>query len=62
MAASNRLKNQHLLWRAGFGPMAENAADLDTVSQKDLWVLLVKTSAKKPEKIEVAQNLLGRFV
>jgi len=58
MAASNRLKNQHLLWRAGFGPMAENAADLDKLSSKDLWGLLLKTSAKKPEKIEVAQNLI----
>jgi uncharacterized protein (DUF1800 family) len=57
MAVSNRLKNQHLLWRAGFGPMAENAAALDTVSSKDLWKLLEKTSAKKPDKIEVAQNL-----
>ncbi|MGF2412214.1 DUF1800 domain-containing protein [Ferruginibacter sp.] len=58
MAVSNRLKNQHLLWRAGFGPMAENAADLDKVSPKELWNVLVKTSAKKPEKIEVAQNLV----
>ncbi|MGC4101398.1 DUF1800 domain-containing protein [Ferruginibacter sp.] len=58
MAASNRLKNQHLLWRAGFGPMAENAAELDKVSQKELWALLLKTSAKKPEKIEVAQGLV----
>ena len=58
MAVSNRLKNQHLLWRAAFGPMAENAADLDNISQKKLWELLVKTSSKKPEKIEVAQNLV----
>jgi uncharacterized protein (DUF1800 family) len=58
MAISNRLKNQHLLWRAGFGPMAENAANLDKVSQKELWALLLKTSSKKPEKIEVAQNLV----
>ncbi len=58
MAVSNRLKNQHLLWRAGFGPMAENAADLDKISQKELWGLLQKTSAKKPEKINVAQNLV----
>ncbi len=57
MAVSNRLKNQHLLWRAGFGPMAENAAELDTISQKDLWALLLKTSAKAPQKINVAQNL-----
>jgi uncharacterized protein (DUF1800 family) len=58
MPVSNRLKNQHLLWRAGFGPMAENAAALDTISQKDLWKLLLKTSAGKPEKINVAQNLV----
>jgi uncharacterized protein (DUF1800 family) len=57
MAVNNRLKNQHLLWRAGFGPMAENAEELDKISSKELWSLLVKTSAKKPEKIEVAQNL-----
>ena len=37
--------------------MAENAAALDTQSSKDLWKLLEKTSAKKPDKIEVAQNL-----
>ena len=58
MPASNRLKNQHLLWRSAFGPMAENAADLDNISQKKLWELLLKTSAKKPDKLEVAQNLV----
>ena len=39
MPASNRLKNQHLLWRAAFGPMAENAESLDIISQKKLWKL-----------------------
>ena len=58
MAVTNRLKNQHLLWRSAFGPMAENAADLDNISQKKLWELLLKTSAKRPDKIEVAQNLV----
>ena len=58
MAVTNRLKNQHLLWRSAFGPMAENAADLDDISQKKLWELLLKTSAKRPDKIEVAQNLV----
>jgi len=57
MAVSNRLKNQHLLWRAAFGPMAENTAELDTLSQKKLWELLLKTSAQPPVKINVAQNL-----
>src|SRR5262245_37209057 len=62
MMVSNRLKNQHLLWRAAFGPMAENAASLDDISQKKLWELLLKTSAKQPEKIEVAQNLVDGLV
>ena len=57
MIISNRLKNQHLLWRSAFGPMAENAASLDELSQKKLWPLLLKTSSKQPTKIEVAQNL-----
>jgi uncharacterized protein (DUF1800 family) len=61
MPPSNRLKNQHLLWRAGFGPMAENAADLESMSQKKLWELLLKTSAKTPDKIEVSQNLIDGF-
>jgi len=58
MPLSNRLKNQHLLWRAAFGPMAENSSKLDDLSQKDLWNLLLKTSSKNPEKIEVANNLM----
>ena len=56
MPVSNRLKNQHLLWRSAFGPMTENSASLDTISQKDLWQLLVKTSSKPVEKIQVTNN------
>ncbi len=56
MAVSNRLKNQHLLWRSAFGPMAENASSLDDLSQKNLWALLVKTSAKPVEKLQVTNN------
>lgn len=58
MTISNRLKNQHLLWRAAFGPMAEAEADLDSVSQKKLWETLVKTSEKKPEYIDVANDAI----
>ena len=61
MPASNRLKNQHLLWRAAFGPMAGNAASLDTISRKDLWQLLVSTSATKPEIINVSQTLIDTY-
>ncbi|MBC7888809.1 MAG: DUF1800 domain-containing protein [Ferruginibacter sp.] len=62
MQVSNRLKNQHLLWRAAFGPMAENAADLDGISQKKLWELLLKTSEKSPVKIDVASSMLDGLV
>ena len=58
MRITNRLKNQHLLWRSAFGPMAENTASLDDLSQKNLWELLLKTSSKNPEKIVVAENLV----
>ncbi|HSN60928.1 MAG TPA: DUF1800 domain-containing protein [Ferruginibacter sp.] len=58
MIISNRLKNQHLLWRSAFGPMAENAASLDELSQKKLWALLLKTSSKQPTKLQVAENLV----
>jgi len=58
MIVSNRLKNQHLLWRSAFGPMAENAASMDDLSQKKLWELLLKTSSRQPEKIQVAENLV----
>jgi uncharacterized protein (DUF1800 family) len=56
MAVSNRIKNQHLLWRAAFGPMAEMGSSLDAYSQKDLWALLVKTSSKPVQKLEVTKN------
>ena len=56
MALSNRLKNQHLLWRAAFGPMAEGVADLNDMSTKKLWKKLVDSSAEAPEKLDVAAN------
>ena len=62
MALSNQLKNQHLLWRAAFGPMAENVNELPEVSQKDLYQLLLKTSDKKPEQFDVARNSFDGLV
>ena len=62
MQMSNRLKNQHLLWRAAFGPMAENIAELDSISQKKLWELLLSTSAKKPAVIDVVANRFDGLV
>jgi uncharacterized protein (DUF1800 family) len=62
MAISFQQKNQHLLWRAAFGPMAENANQLSTISPKGLYALLVKTSLKSPAEINVATNLFDGLV
>jgi uncharacterized protein (DUF1800 family) len=59
---NNQVKNQHLLWRAAFGPMAENVNELSGVSQNELHSLLVKTSFKKPQEFNVASNLLDGLV
>ncbi|MFS8083707.1 MAG: DUF1800 domain-containing protein [Ginsengibacter sp.] len=62
MAISNQVKNQHLLWRAAFGPMSENVKELKNVSQKELWSLLTKTSSKKPQELNVASNAFDGLV
>jgi uncharacterized protein (DUF1800 family) len=59
---SNQIKNQHLLWRAAFGPMVENANQLENISPVDLWDLLKKTSSKKPVYINVASNPVDGLV
>ena len=58
MPVSNQLKNQHLLWRAGFGPAVEQLDDLDKFSPEKFYKALQKASSKKPEYIEAADNYL----
>src|SRR5688572_1452602 len=61
MTVSNQLKNQHLLWRAGFGPMTEQFHQLQMPSQKSFVNALFKASSKSPAYINVAQNALDGF-
>lgn len=56
MPITNRLKNQHLLWRAAFGPMIEVSSSLDKTSTSEMWTILKKTSKEIPEKIVVTEN------
>jgi uncharacterized protein (DUF1800 family) len=56
MTVTNQLKNQHLMWRAGFGSMAEDLGQLQATSQKNLAKAIFKVSAKSPEYIDVASN------
>lgn len=62
MVVTNQLKNQHLLWRAGFGPMAEDLEQLTQSSQKAYYQALVKASRKTPTYLDVADNFLKGLV
>jgi uncharacterized protein (DUF1800 family) len=58
MSLTNQIKNQHLLWRAGFGPAVEQLGDLSAFSSKEFYKAMVKASAKKPELINEAQGVM----
>ena len=63
MALSNQIKNQHLLWRAGFGPAVEQLGDLSKYTPRQFYKALVKASDKRPEYINVADDYLqGLFM
>ncbi|MES1214508.1 MAG: DUF1800 domain-containing protein [Bacteroidota bacterium] len=59
MSLTNQIKNQHLLWRAGFGPSVETLKDLSEYSPRQFYKALVKASDKKPEYINVADDYLN---
>ena len=58
MSLNNQIKNQHLMWRAGFGPAVEQLDDLSKFSPKQIFKALVKASDKKPEYVNVADDYL----
>ena len=58
MPVTNQLKNQHLMWRAGFGPAVEQLNDLNKYSPQKLYKALQKASAKSPVFINAADDYL----
>ena len=61
----NNRKNQHLLWRAAFGPMAANAQELSSLAPGHIYQSLEVASRKPGEDLLVAGNLfdgLGKGV
>ncbi|MFV0606208.1 MAG: DUF1800 family protein [Niabella sp.] len=58
MSVSNQLKNQHLLWRAGFGPAAEQLNELAAYTPAQYYKAIVKASNKKPAYINVTNEAL----
>jgi len=58
MGLTNRQKNHHLMWRAAFGPAAQQLPDLDKISPSLMFKALQKESSRRPEYINVADNYL----
>lgn len=58
MPLTDQQKNQHLFWRAAFGPSAEQLKDLATATPQQVYQALKKASSKKPLYINVADNYL----
>jgi uncharacterized protein (DUF1800 family) len=58
MSATNQQKNQHLLWRAGFGPAVEQIADLARYTPSQFYKALLRSSEKKPRYINLSDNYL----
>jgi uncharacterized protein (DUF1800 family) len=58
MALTNQQRNQHLLWRAGFGPAVEQLGDLSKFTPQQFYKALVKASDKKPAYVNLADNYL----
>lgn len=59
---SNQLKNQHLMWRAGFGPAADQLEQLKKITPAQLYQALQKASAKKPEYLDATDDYLKGLV
>jgi len=56
--SSIQLKNQHLMWRAGFGPAADQLEQLATLSSSQLLTALEKASDRKPPFLDAADDYL----
>lgn len=58
MAASVQLKNQHLLWRAGFGAASEQWNQLDKTIPQKFYEALEKASRKEPMPFKLVSNAI----
>jgi uncharacterized protein (DUF1800 family) len=54
--------NMHLLWRAGFGPAAEDIPVVNKLDRSSLYKQLLTNSSTKPEFINVASGTLDGLV
>ncbi|CAN5313015.1 DUF1800 domain-containing protein [soil metagenome] len=61
MAVSNQQKNQHLLWRAAFGPAISDVQNLKESAPKKIFEKLVSSSATQPAAISVVSNYMQQL-
>ncbi len=54
----NQLKNQHLFWRAAFGPPVASLLQLQVGAPGALFNALLKASAKPPVYLDVVDNAM----
>jgi uncharacterized protein (DUF1800 family) len=58
----NQLKNQHLWWRAGFGPPADQVKELSKQRPEKLFHSILKASEERPVFFDVADPELKEMV
>ncbi|WP_207495173.1 DUF1800 domain-containing protein [Aridibaculum aurantiacum] len=59
---NQQIKNQHLLWRAGFGPAADQLTTQFSIATHQLYASMVKASKKPPSFINVAADIYEDLV
>jgi uncharacterized protein (DUF1800 family) len=59
MTITDQLKNQHLLWRAGFGPMAEDLHAIASRPQKTFADALWKAAVRPVNTLNVVDNSMA---
>ncbi|HET7002907.1 MAG TPA: DUF1800 domain-containing protein [Puia sp.] len=59
---TNQLKNQHVWWRAGFGPPANRVKELSRQKPEALFHTILKASERKPERFDVADPRIRELV
>jgi uncharacterized protein (DUF1800 family) len=57
-----QLQNQHLWWRAGFGPPSAQSIDLGSQKPGKTFKAILKSSEKKPEFFDLADPALKEMV
>lgn len=62
MSVINQVKNQHLLWRAGFGPAANELSQMANATPMAYFKALKKAAAKEPVFIKIADNIMDGLV